>query len=179
VHLFRSVASPAVFPIKARWGEGAWGSGWPDNVHETGVSRGGQCGSPIVATEAEQVERTRRKTWSRARSEVLVPYTRTAQKVERSRRKTWSRSRCEVLLPYRRSRSATGRLTIAPGMAAQPAGIGLSPAARPIERTVARAKGRTVSHTASESPRPSRRPQAERDPGIPAGSQARARPETP
>jgi len=32
-------------------------------------------GSPIVAAEAEQVERTRSKTWSRARSEVLVPYT--------------------------------------------------------------------------------------------------------
>jgi hypothetical protein len=27
----------------------------------------------IVAAEAEQVERTRRKTWSRARSEVFVP----------------------------------------------------------------------------------------------------------
>jgi hypothetical protein len=27
VHLFRSVASPAGFPIKARWGEGGpWGS---------------------------------------------------------------------------------------------------------------------------------------------------------
>jgi len=31
-------------------------------------------GSPIVAAEAEQVERTRSKTWSRARSEVFVPY---------------------------------------------------------------------------------------------------------
>ena len=30
---------------------------------------------PIAAAEAEQVERTRRKTWSRARSEVFVPYT--------------------------------------------------------------------------------------------------------
>jgi hypothetical protein len=29
---------------------------------------------PIVAAEAEQVERTRRRTWSRARSEVFVPY---------------------------------------------------------------------------------------------------------
>jgi hypothetical protein len=28
-----------------------------------------------VAAEAEQVERTRRKTWSRARSEVSVPFT--------------------------------------------------------------------------------------------------------
>jgi hypothetical protein len=27
-----------------------------------------------VAPEAEQVERTRKKTWSRARSEVFVPY---------------------------------------------------------------------------------------------------------
>jgi hypothetical protein len=45
----------------------------PNNVHETGVSPGGKSGSPIVAPYAEQVERTRRKTWSRARSEVLVP----------------------------------------------------------------------------------------------------------
>jgi len=30
---------------------------------------------PTVAAEAEQVERTRRKTWSRDRSEVYVPYT--------------------------------------------------------------------------------------------------------
>ena len=29
----------------------------------------------MVAAEAEQVERTRRETWSRARSEVFVPYT--------------------------------------------------------------------------------------------------------
>jgi hypothetical protein len=29
---------------------------------------------PIVAAEVEQVERTRRKTWSRSRSEVFVPY---------------------------------------------------------------------------------------------------------
>ena len=49
----------------------------------SGVARqcsGNRClarwtvGSPIVAAEAEQVERTRSKTWSRARSEVLVPY---------------------------------------------------------------------------------------------------------
>jgi hypothetical protein len=46
----------------------------PDNVHETGVSPGGQSGSPIVAAEAEQVERTRRKTWLSAQSEVFVPY---------------------------------------------------------------------------------------------------------
>ncbi len=30
---------------------------------------------PIVAAEVEQVERTRRRTWSRARSEVSVPFT--------------------------------------------------------------------------------------------------------
>jgi hypothetical protein len=29
---------------------------------------------PVVAAEAEQGERNRRKTWSRARSEVFVPY---------------------------------------------------------------------------------------------------------
>ncbi len=41
----------------------------PDNVQKTGVSPGGQSGSPIVAAEGEQVERTRGKTWSGARSE--------------------------------------------------------------------------------------------------------------
>jgi len=46
---------------------------WPDNVHETGVLPIGQSGFPVVATDAEQVVRTRRKTWSRARSEVFVP----------------------------------------------------------------------------------------------------------
>jgi hypothetical protein len=30
--------------------------------------------SPVVAAEAEQVERTLRKTWSRARYEVFVPH---------------------------------------------------------------------------------------------------------
>jgi hypothetical protein len=39
---------------------------WPDNVHETGVSPGGHSGSPLVAAEAQQVEPTRTKTWSRA-----------------------------------------------------------------------------------------------------------------
>jgi hypothetical protein len=29
---------------------------------------------PIVAADAEQVEQTRRETWSRARSEVFVPF---------------------------------------------------------------------------------------------------------
>jgi hypothetical protein len=29
---------------------------------------------PIVAAEAEKVERTRRKPWSRPRSDVFVPY---------------------------------------------------------------------------------------------------------
>src|SRR6266540_7081931 len=43
----------------------------PDNVQETGVSPGGRSGSAIVAAEAEQVERTRRKTCSRARIEVI------------------------------------------------------------------------------------------------------------
>jgi hypothetical protein len=45
---------------------------WPEIVHETGVSPSGQCGFPIMATEAEQVERNRRKTWSRARSEFCA-----------------------------------------------------------------------------------------------------------
>jgi hypothetical protein len=30
---------------------------WPDNVQETDVSPGGRSGSPVVATEAEEVER--------------------------------------------------------------------------------------------------------------------------
>jgi hypothetical protein len=47
----------------------------PDNVHETGVSPDGQFRSLIVAAEAEHVERTRRKTWSGPRSEVIVPCT--------------------------------------------------------------------------------------------------------
>jgi hypothetical protein len=34
---------------------------------------GGQSGSPIVAARAQQVERTRRKTCSRAESEFLCP----------------------------------------------------------------------------------------------------------
>jgi hypothetical protein len=57
-----------------RSGGETWGPVSPDNVQKTGVSPGGQSGSPIVAAEAEQVERTRRKTWSRFRSEVFVPY---------------------------------------------------------------------------------------------------------
>jgi hypothetical protein len=58
----------------------------PDNVHETGVSPGGQSRFPVVAADAEQVERTRRKTCSRARSEVFVPYRRrTASSMSRSR----------------------------------------------------------------------------------------------
>jgi hypothetical protein len=44
------------------------------NIQETGVSPGGRSGSPIVTAEAEQVERTRRKPWSRPRSDVFVPY---------------------------------------------------------------------------------------------------------
>jgi hypothetical protein len=48
---------------------------WPENVPETGVSPGGQFGSLIVAAEAEQVERTRKKSWSRGQSEVFMPYT--------------------------------------------------------------------------------------------------------
>jgi hypothetical protein len=51
--------------------------------HGSGVARqcsGNRCLArwtvwiPIVAAVAEQVERTRRKTWSRARSEGFVPY---------------------------------------------------------------------------------------------------------
>src|SRR4029453_19569963 len=64
-----------------RWGDGlpairtrALGLVWPDNVEKTGVRSIGQPGFPVVASVPEQVERTRRKTWSRGRSEVFVPY---------------------------------------------------------------------------------------------------------
>jgi hypothetical protein len=40
-----------------RSGGETWGPVWPDNVEKTGV----WSGSPIVAAEAEQVERTRRR----------------------------------------------------------------------------------------------------------------------
>src|SRR6266511_3408968 len=43
-------------------------------VHEVVVSAEIRV-SLVVAAEAQQVERTRRKTWSQARSEILVPYT--------------------------------------------------------------------------------------------------------
>jgi hypothetical protein len=58
-----------------RSGSETWGPVWPDNVHETGVSPAGPSGFPVVAAEAEQVERTLKKTCSRALSEVFVPYT--------------------------------------------------------------------------------------------------------
>jgi hypothetical protein len=46
------------FPHQGSFGErGPWGSVWPDNVHETGVSLDGQSGSSIVAAEARQVEK--------------------------------------------------------------------------------------------------------------------------
>jgi hypothetical protein len=51
-----------------------WGPVSPENAEKTGVWSVGQPGFPVVAAEAVQVERTRRKTWSRARSEVSVPY---------------------------------------------------------------------------------------------------------
>jgi hypothetical protein len=47
----------------------------PDNVHETGASPRWTVWIPHVAAEAERVERTRKKTWSRTRSEVFVAYT--------------------------------------------------------------------------------------------------------
>jgi len=47
----------------------------PDNVHETGVWSGGQSGFPILAAEAEQVERTRRKDLVTGRIRVSVPFT--------------------------------------------------------------------------------------------------------
>jgi hypothetical protein len=59
-----------------------------------------QRGFPVVAAEAEQVERTRRKTWSQAESRVSVPFSLArwtvgiptmaaeAEQVERTPRKT-------------------------------------------------------------------------------------------
>jgi hypothetical protein len=61
-----------------RSGGETWGPVSPDNVDETGVSPCGRSGSPIVAPEAEPVERTRRKTRSRARSRFLCLYDGTA-----------------------------------------------------------------------------------------------------
>jgi hypothetical protein len=49
-------------------------SGVAGQCSRNSVTPGGRSGSPIVAAEAEHVERTRRKTWSGARSEVIVPY---------------------------------------------------------------------------------------------------------
>jgi hypothetical protein len=45
----------------------------PDNVEKRGDSPNEQSRSPIAAAQVEQVERTQRKTWSRARSEFLCP----------------------------------------------------------------------------------------------------------
>lgn len=57
----------------ALWSEITFASFSPDNVHETGVLPDAQSRSPIVAAEAERVERTQRKTCSRAESEFLCP----------------------------------------------------------------------------------------------------------
>jgi hypothetical protein len=54
-----------------RSGGETWEPVWPDNVQKTGVSPGGQSGPPIVAAEAEQVER---RPGHGSRSEVFVPY---------------------------------------------------------------------------------------------------------
>ena len=60
-----------------RSGGETWGPVSPDNVHETGVSPGGRFGSPIVAAEAEQVERKSKKDLvTGPRSEVFVPFRR-------------------------------------------------------------------------------------------------------
>jgi hypothetical protein len=50
----------------------------PHNVHETGVSPGGQVWSPIVAAEAQQVEQLEEDLVT-ARSEVFVPYRRSTE----------------------------------------------------------------------------------------------------
>jgi hypothetical protein len=57
-------------PSRLVWGEGAWVSVCPDNVHETGVSPGGRSGSPHRGCRGGGGRATRRKTWSRIRSEV-------------------------------------------------------------------------------------------------------------
>jgi hypothetical protein len=64
--------SPSGFPFRARLGEGGKGCALSLTMFFQ-VSRHWTVQIPIVAAEAEQVERTRRKTWSRGRSEVFVP----------------------------------------------------------------------------------------------------------
>jgi hypothetical protein len=65
------------FPHQGSLGRGGpWGSVWPDNVYERGVSPGGESGSPHRGHRGGAGRANPRRTWSRARSEVFVPYTR-------------------------------------------------------------------------------------------------------
>jgi hypothetical protein len=69
--------NPETVPLMAdgsllRSGGESWAPASPDNVRETGVSAGGQLGIPR-SRRARQVERTRRKTWSRGPIRGLWP----------------------------------------------------------------------------------------------------------
>jgi hypothetical protein len=57
-----------------RSGGETWGPVSPDNVEKTGVWSIGQPGFLVVAAEAEQVERTRRKTLVTSVIRVSVLY---------------------------------------------------------------------------------------------------------
>jgi hypothetical protein len=64
---------------------------------------GGWSDPPIVAAEVEQVERTRRRTWSRARSEVSVPF-RPESSLARGRRESTAQRGCrDVRFTIKRS----------------------------------------------------------------------------
>jgi hypothetical protein len=52
------------------------GSVWPHNVHETGVSAGGQLGIPRVAAEPSRSSKLEERPGHGARSEVFVACTR-------------------------------------------------------------------------------------------------------
>ena len=69
----RSCPADRQHAVMASFGDEPWAPVWPDNVGKTGDSPNEQSRSPIAAAQVEQVERTRRKTWSRARSEFLCP----------------------------------------------------------------------------------------------------------
>jgi hypothetical protein len=118
------------------------GSVWPDNVEKTGVSPGGQSGSPTVTAEAEQVERTRGKTWSRVRSRFLCP---TASEQQARPDAAWTK--VSFLNASRARRSLAGRApkhlveAVSLKLVRSPHGRGASDQARPSTR--ARRRPRT------------------------------------
>jgi hypothetical protein len=74
VHLIRSVASPAGFPIKARWGEGSHRVRCRRTMFTKQVSRPlDSLDPPLRPRSREQIESTGRKKWSRTQSRGLCP----------------------------------------------------------------------------------------------------------